>query len=198
MPPGIGYSRDIPLQGDSGGPNSPQGGANAGGMSPQEAVQILSLRVPERPSPTALAPLPLLTSPGGMGAGAQGLDSMIAALIQAFGGGGSGLGRGPNPQMPTFGGPDTPSQRPGGGGSRVEIPPFAQKPPMNIPPPHFRPGAPPGQGEIGGEIGGGGAQPLPLPQPPAMPQGLPNKRFPQQFPGEGYRDLFGNDMQNPF
>ena len=54
------------------------------GASPQQAVKMLSLRVPERASQGAIAPLPLLTSKGSQVAGASGLDSMIAALMQAF------------------------------------------------------------------------------------------------------------------
>lgn len=61
-----------------------QGQQGARGISPQQAVKILSLRVPERPSPTAIAPMALLQSQGGMAPGAGGLQSMIAALIQAF------------------------------------------------------------------------------------------------------------------
>lgn len=163
MPPGIGYGRDIPIARE-GGAGSPEG-AKIGGISPQEAVRILSLRVPERASPTGLAPLPLLQSRGGLGAGAQGLDALLQGLMQAFPqlpqSGGSGLGRGPNPQVPTFGGPGTPPQRGGGG----ELPP--QAPPPNLPPPVIRPGDdnPPPGGNPGGESGGGQLPPAPLPMP---------------------------------
>jgi hypothetical protein len=63
------------------------GSASGRGLSPQEAVKILSLRIPERPSPTAIAPMPLLTSQGG--AGVPGLDSLVAALMQSFQGTGA-------------------------------------------------------------------------------------------------------------
>lgn len=82
MPPGIGYRfqpgiQDTQLNGDD-------GAGRASGLSPQQAVEIRSLRIPDRPSPTAIAPLALLNSPGGGAAGAQGLDSLIAALMQVF------------------------------------------------------------------------------------------------------------------
>lgn len=119
MPPGIGYSRDIPLSGDAAGP---QGQGKPGGLSPQEAVQILSLRIPEQPAASAVAPLPLLMSPGMAGAG-PGLESMLRSLIAAFPASapqvpapnGSGLGRGPNPQVPTF--QPSPSQN-----QRINVP----------------------------------------------------------------------------
>lgn len=81
---GIGFSfqpgaTDIGMGGGRRG-----GGGGPRGASPQEAVRILSLRVPERPSPTAIAPLPLLQSKGSAAAGAQGLDSLVAALMQGF------------------------------------------------------------------------------------------------------------------
>lgn len=84
MPTGpFGFSRDIPLAGESGGPTG-GGPSTPKGLSPQEAVKLISLRVPERSSAGALAPLPLLTSRGSQQAGAGGLDTLIAALMQAF------------------------------------------------------------------------------------------------------------------
>lgn len=164
MPPGIGYGRDIPLARE-GGANGPQGSGKVGGISPQEAVRILSLRVPERPSASALAPLPLLTGAGGRAAGAQGLDALIQGLLQAFpqlpNPGGSGNGRGPDPRVPSFGGPGTPSQRGGGG----EVPP--QAPPPNLPPPVIRPGEEPPPPSGGSEGQTPGPQPLPMPSPAA-------------------------------
>jgi hypothetical protein len=119
--PEIGYSF---APGATSRPNQAGGGSGNGyGISPQEAVRILSLRVPDRPSPTAIAPLPLLQSPGGAAAGASGLQSMIAALMQAFR---------PTPPIPRtpgdrvelpFGGPSdrmTPSI-PGGPGTEVPL-----------------------------------------------------------------------------
>jgi len=197
MPPGIGYGRDIPLAGEQSGA-TPQGGTNVGGMSPQEAVKILSLRVPERPSASAIAPLPLLQSQGGMAPGAGGLDSMIAALMQAF----PQLGRGPAPQTPTFGGPGTPSQRPGARESkpagRVEVPPM--QPPAAPPPPRVTPGegaapAPPPLFDTGGPTGDGGRTdlvPLPLQELPLT--GPP----PGRGPFDRHMDLFGQDIQSLF
>lgn len=83
----------------------PQGTGQGGGMSPQQAVKILSLRVPERASQGSIAPLPLLTSKGGAQAGAQGLDTMVAALMRAFsrqqplGAGPQAIGTGQQPMM---------------------------------------------------------------------------------------------------
>lgn len=59
-----------------------------GGVSPrnpvQEAVQILSLRLPKMFGARSIAPAPLLTSPGGMGApGAR--DNVSAALMALSG-----------------------------------------------------------------------------------------------------------------
>lgn len=91
------------------------GSRRPSGSGPQSPVEIRSLRIPDQPSPTSVAPLPLLQSAGGAVPGAQGLDSMVAALVNAFKPqtaapaslqAPSGLGRGPMPQAPSF----TPSQ----------------------------------------------------------------------------------------
>src|SRR5262245_3425844 len=110
MPPGIGYGRDIPIATEQGAGGA-QGGRR-GGLSPQQAVKILSLRVPERPTPGALAPLPLLTAPGGDAAGAADIIDLIGSIIgNAPGGGGvpgSGLPGGPppmGPMLPSMPGP---------------------------------------------------------------------------------------------
>lgn len=156
------------------------GGGRAGGMTPQQAVRILSLRVPERPSPTAIAPLPLLQSQGSRAPGAQGLDSMIAALMQSFGRGGGQQGAGgsylptPSGPGPFIGGPDdiwrapdTP-ERPRTPDPIPEPDPFQRrpvpdgewrpKPPNNPPPPVVTPGDP-------------GPRPEPIPDaPPSGPQ----------------------------
>lgn len=107
MPPGIGYSfapggEDIDLQ---------NGQRKGTGISPQQAVQIRSLRVPERLPTNAPVNRTLLTSPGGMAAGAQGLDSMVAALMQAF-----------RPQASVAGPAPMPASAPSGGGSPEPLP----------------------------------------------------------------------------
>lgn len=79
MSPGIGYAKgltnDIPMQGQ---------GASPSRLSPQQAIKILSLRVPETLPSNAPVSRSLLTSPGGAAPGAQGLNSLIAQLVQAF------------------------------------------------------------------------------------------------------------------
>lgn len=94
------------------------------GMSPQQEVRMLSLRVPDRPSPTAITSLPLLQSQGGAAPGAAGLQSLIQALIQAFRpapgvgggvvGGTAGPGPSPFPSGPSRQFPEVPG--------RVELP----------------------------------------------------------------------------
>lgn len=132
MPPGIGYSRDIPLAGE-GGANGQQT-KKLGGLSPQEAVKILSLRIPDQPSATSIAPLPLLQSPGGTSLGGPGLDRMMQGLMAAFPPtlptipGGGRLGRGDVPKLPTFQ-PPIPEANP-------MVPPFSGAlPPMPSPDP---------------------------------------------------------------
>lgn len=61
-----------------------QQGSPGGGLSPQQAVKILSLRVPDHQSQGAIAPMPLLQSKGSAAPGAGGLDTLIAALMKAF------------------------------------------------------------------------------------------------------------------
>lgn len=53
-------------------------------LTPQQAIRILSLRVPESQPANAPINRSLLMSPGGQAAGASGLQSMIQQLIQAF------------------------------------------------------------------------------------------------------------------
>lgn len=198
MPPGIGYSRDIPLAGESGGAG-PQGQGRVGGLSPQEAVRILSLRIPERPAQNAIAPLPLLLSPGGEAAGAQGLDALLQGLAAAFpqmpqpqqGGpnvsgvpqlparpsAGGGLGRGPSPQLPTFKPSPTPAQ------------PAQQRAPVNLPTPNivFQPPSRGGVERPGQPIN----NPIPPPPPPPewmgpqQPQPLPLPEIPGGGLGRG-------------
>jgi hypothetical protein len=58
-----------------------QGGA---APSPQQAVKLLSLRVPKTLPSNAPIARSLLTGPGSAAPGAQGLNSLIAALMQVF------------------------------------------------------------------------------------------------------------------
>lgn len=79
MANGIGYPKgltpDIPVNGQNG--QRPT-------LTPQQAVRILSLRVPERVPFNAPINAALLNSPGGSAPGAGGLQSMIQQLIQAI------------------------------------------------------------------------------------------------------------------
>ena len=86
MPQNVGYSFQ-PL-------NQPQTGADGqgrvSGLSPQQAVRLLSLRIPERPSPTGIAPQALLQARGGAGVpGGGDMSALIRALMTMFGGGGA-------------------------------------------------------------------------------------------------------------
>jgi hypothetical protein len=83
MPANVGYtfqpggSQDTRMQS--------RDGVGASPISPQEAVKILSLRIPER-AQGGIAPLPLLTSPGLTGTTDAGdLGGLLTALIAAFG-----------------------------------------------------------------------------------------------------------------
>lgn len=80
MPIGASYApgADIPMEGRNGN------GGGASRLSPQQAVKILSLRVPEALPSNAPVSRSLLTSPGGSAAGASGLQSMIQQLMQSF------------------------------------------------------------------------------------------------------------------
>lgn len=57
-----------------------QGQPQRRGLSPQSAVRLLQLRVPERPAASAIAPQALLQSPGAGGLGGDGLAGIIKAL----------------------------------------------------------------------------------------------------------------------
>jgi len=57
-------------------------------MSPQDVARIVSLRLPERASPTSIAPQALLSAPGL--SGAPGLNPLVMALLNAFRGIGVG------------------------------------------------------------------------------------------------------------
>lgn len=84
---GFGFSRNIPIATEGGGPGGRNGGTRAEGIGPQEAVRILSVRQPERPVP---APSPLATFGQGSGqtgdwlAQAFGLGPMVEGLAEAF------------------------------------------------------------------------------------------------------------------
>jgi hypothetical protein len=84
MPMDIGYQfapgADQQPQNGSGGQGGP------GRLSPQAAVKLLSLRVPERPAQGQIAPQGLLQGRGAQGMGGGGLQAIIRALMAMQGG----------------------------------------------------------------------------------------------------------------
>ena len=105
-------------------PDQPVGGRSVGqaGSSPQEAVKILSLRVPKTLPSNAPVSRALLTSPGSAAPGAGGLDSLVQALMRAF-----------KPQTPT-GAPEQPQMPQGPQPSRQTMPTFPTQGPAPTPP----------------------------------------------------------------
>src|SRR5688572_29874557 len=123
MPLGISFApgADLPFNGQAG-----QNGSAPSRLSPQQAVRILSLRVPERLPSNAPVARQLLTSPGGSAAGAP---SSLQAMLQQL------MARGGQPNQPVL-----PSR------------PFPQFPPQQAPTTGGSQGVsqPPFQGELGG------------------------------------------------
>ena len=89
MPLGFSFQPGADAQGPI---DQPVGGRSVGqaGSSPQEAVKILSLRVPKTLPTNAPVNRSLLTAPGSAAPGASGLTSLVQALLEAF-----------KPSMPT-------------------------------------------------------------------------------------------------
>lgn len=141
MPEGIGYqfapsAGDINMQ-NGGGQG---GGSAAGGLTPQQAIRILSLRIPNRSNGRGIAPNALLQGGGAAtpGFNVGGFDAVIQALMGAFSPQpGSGGGQVTSAGLPPF---QPPAPQQGGGG----MPPPA-KPSTQPPPPKIKPGqeAPP-------------------------------------------------------
>lgn len=103
MPIGFSFNptQDIDMQGGTNG-----NGRGPSRLSPQQAVRILSLRVPESLPQNAPVARSLLTAPGSRAPGAGGLQSMVAQLMQAF-----QPQSGPSPvQMPPPSAPGAPLQ----------------------------------------------------------------------------------------
>jgi hypothetical protein len=86
----------------------------------QSAVKLLSLRLPSVVGAQALAPDALLRSSGSAGLGDGGSPDAMLELLRkllmqsqaAMPPTAGRLGRGPDPRVPSFGGPDAPSERP--------------------------------------------------------------------------------------
>ena len=102
---------------------TPQAQANGEATPIQQAIRILSLRIPRQVGARGLAPQPLLASPGagGMGAGG-GMDllSLLRQLLQP-GGAGAAAGGGQAP-LPMPGAGPVPRITPGSGGGTMPGP----------------------------------------------------------------------------
>lgn len=90
------------VPGGQGDPTKQMGQGQAGGAPPlQQAIQMLSLRLPRVVGANGLAPGPLLSAPGGMGqpGGDAALNPLLQALLRLAGmsgGGGSMAPGGPS------------------------------------------------------------------------------------------------------
>lgn len=115
---------------------NPQQGPDQGNLSPvQQAIKILSLRVPQNAGAGGITPNALLTGPGAAGLGAAGggfdLMALLRQLFQqgpnAMGAGQAPLGAPPLPHVTPGQGPMTPQPGPGmptfptpGGGPAID------------------------------------------------------------------------------
>lgn len=174
----------VPGQQQPGGPGG-EGDPSGGPVSPvQQAIRLLSLRLPKFSGPNGFAPPSLLNGPGAQGNPAFGPNPMFSAppggggrgnplleaLLRMAGGGGGGL-----PGMPGGGGTGAPHVIPGDL-SNVPRPEPVGSAPVPIPPDApsimYNP-APPGTGNRGT-----GPTWSPMPAPGTMP---PRKPW-----GQGY------------
>lgn len=151
-----------------------QGGGPASGVSPQQAVKFLSLRVPERPSPTSIAPLPLLMSKGGAAPGASGVANGGLNLF-GFDGEPPDLAGLLNILISSF--PSMASASNSGGSFTPRIIPITDNKK--------------GGGVIGGTAGPGPQEPPVLGPGPSRPPQLPPMDFPPYSgqPDQGYAPL---------
>lgn len=178
----IGYSAmDAlrPVASGNGGNGTP---GKVAGATPQQAVKVLSLRIPERAAAGSIAPLPLLTGQGSAAPGASAFTSLIAQLASAMKPQVSG-----GPQVPTLGTP------PGNFGTQP-VPVSGQSPFWPVPRDPDRPREPvipeephgePPQSRVTGGFGpriDDGRPPQPEPEPSAP---RPNNPLPPviTFPG---------------
>lgn len=142
-------------------PSQPGPGQAQNGQRPspiQQAIQTLSLRIPQRAGASAFTPQTLLDSPGGGGLGG---DANSAAILEAikrmlFGGGSQHF----NERGPQMGGGGQGAPAPGGGfdpgvGGGFGPPEAGTTPGGPWMPPHFAPieGAPADGGATGGGFG---------------------------------------------
>lgn len=132
-------------------PNQQQPGSQDSAISPvQQAIKILSMRVPQNAGPGGITPNALLTGPGSAGLGAAGggfdLMALLRRLLQPGGQSSAGPADampmpGPAGQMPSPSVP-LPHVTPGEGGGPTNKPQV--QPPMPMTPPPM--GPPPGIG----------------------------------------------------
>ena len=163
--------------------NRPQG-QPSGAPPLQQAIKLLSLRLPRVAGANALAPGPLLNAPGGGGLGAPPLQ----ALLQRLFGPQSGPMKIPFGQMPGAGGfiPGADGMMSGGASAPMlpASPPITPGkgtfPPMGPPAPRITPGMRPGEG-------GGYAGPPPRFAPEPAPPSAPPQ--PPQLPQNPFADI---------
>jgi len=152
------------------------GNQTGAAISPQEAVRVLSLRLPKR-LPNSPIPSSLLAGAGGQGSGgSSSLNVLLQALMQAFGQSGGATGRqlvGPGPSQGMDAGLNTTPQY--GDTAQVQAP--------TLPSPRITIGDDPNQRiPLGGDGG-------PTPRPPDTSGGIP--AFRTQFgTGGGRQPLF--------
>lgn len=136
MPMGLGYQ----FAPGADAAQQQQGQQGRRGLSPQAAVRLLQLRVPERPAASGIAPQALLHGPGAAGlGGGGGLQAIIQALMSMSGGMPGAMSPSAAPGgggMPTAAGAPAPAPRviPGVGGPNSEPNPPSISSPFDIDP----------------------------------------------------------------
>lgn len=190
MPAGLGYQ--FAPGADANGMTQ-QGQPQRRGLSPQAAVKLLQLRVPERPAASALAPQALLQSPGMAGAGGA-----LQAIIQALAGretppmqpepapSAPQAQAGPASQPPMAPPTAQPSQM-GAVAAPSYVPPAATPPPAAFatsapPPPHFTPGIDEKNKPF---------EPLPMPEPEVIAEAMNHPVSGGQTLGSGGGGILG-------
>lgn len=104
----LGFSFQPGADSGPGGMQDHMVGPASGGSNPQQAVKVLSLRVPKTLPSNAPVSTALLNGQGSAAPGAQGLTSLVQALMQVF------QPHAPQgaPGMPSPGGPQAPTSAP--------------------------------------------------------------------------------------
>jgi hypothetical protein len=173
-------SNDLPMQGGMG---------RASVSAPASAVKVLSMRLPKRENPHALAPQALLQSPGSAGA-PHGFDpNILSLLMRALAPGQATAGV---PVMPSGGNTFSDGLRRERGLSGIndrQMPGF-ETDPLPLPPPRIMPGEDPTERTPIGEPA--------APTLPENPWGMPgrNPKLAEKYGQEG--PLGGMDLQSLF